>query len=178
MLARPATAAGGRRVDLSGERIGSSRATDLCLRAKDIETPAELLRHFPEDRWLCVARVDVSENLSLASLPCHFFDRLPSLVSLSSASCCLAELPALPKNRRLQRLDVSHNRIARVPPTVRFPKLRFLDLSHNHLDCLPAALMSLSALVDLRVNDNRLRSLGPCIGPNPEPRSTGAAQSR
>lgn len=63
----------------------------------------------------------------------------------------------------LTELDVSHNRLRRLPTLAPLRRVVRLQLTANQLDELPADLGSMAALVELHVGENRLRTLPPSV---------------
>ncbi|XP_067153384.1 malignant fibrous histiocytoma-amplified sequence 1 isoform X2 [Apteryx mantelli] len=64
--------------------------------------------------------------------------------------------PGLPELRRLEELDLSFNRLRRLPDGLaRLRRLRALDVDHNLLPAFPAALLELPALEELDCSGNR-----------------------
>ncbi|CAM2112881.1 unnamed protein product [Caretta caretta] len=58
--------------------------------------------------------------------------------------------------RRLEELDLSFNRLRRLPEALgRLPRLRSLDVDHNQLPAFPAPLLELGALEELDCSGNR-----------------------
>ena len=71
----------------------------------------------------------------------------------------LAQLPAL---RGLSHLDVSHNRLAAVPPAIlQLQQLQVLDVSHNAIRALPPPLLmgGLPHLAVLRASHNAIEEI-------------------
>lgn len=77
---------------------------------------------------------------------------------LESSSCS-----AHPRHwNELQKLNVSHNKLARLEEgvfTSRLRRLRVLVLSHNDLEELPSSVCLLTGLTDLSVSSNKISSL-------------------
>jgi len=66
----------------------------------------------------------------------------------------------------LRTLDLSHNKISKLPArvTVLAPKLKTLDLAHNHLASVPHELCELRELQTLSLSDNHLTVLPDALG--------------
>ena len=77
---------------------------------------------------------------------------MPRLVSLNLSHNRLSRLPKLDKNSNLARLDLSYNRFNQVPFTlVKCPSLTYLNLSYNEISRLPEWLASVGNLEDVRL---------------------------
>ncbi|KAI8393847.1 uncharacterized protein BYT42DRAFT_596508 [Radiomyces spectabilis] len=56
---------------------------------------------------------------------------------------------------RLTYLDLSHNQLETLPPTIKqLKRLRHLDLSHNRIRHIPESLQALTKLTDLNLSNN------------------------
>ncbi|XP_062267085.1 leucine-rich alpha-2-glycoprotein-like [Platichthys flesus] len=118
---------------------------------------SNLLRGVPHLNTL-----DLTGN-RLAELPAVVFSHAPlrSLVLKDN----LIEMPDagwVPDNSTLTWLDLSRNRMRKVPTALlqRLPQLESLDLSHNHLETISAnSLDALTKLERLNLQDNKLETL-------------------
>ncbi|SEM38138.1 Leucine Rich Repeat [Pseudomonas sp. ok272] len=97
------------------------------------------LQHFPALRRLSI------ENYWLGELPTGI-EQLPQLNHLSLSRCGLrlpaAQADVIAGMRNLQRLDLSHNPLERIPDISQLPQLSRLSLSHTGLGEVPEALLS------------------------------------
>ncbi|XP_010214138.1 PREDICTED: malignant fibrous histiocytoma-amplified sequence 1 [Tinamus guttatus] len=79
-----------------------------------------------------------------------------SLLPLSSPTASSSPLPRLAGLGSLEELDLSFNRLRRLPEGLgRLRHLRALDVDHNLLPAFPAPLLELSALEELDCSGNR-----------------------
>lgn len=113
----------------------------------------------------------------------------PDLYSLSMAHNCLADIPhfsvaELPYLsfrynhlstisvqflcERIQKLDLSHNRLTHIPVELfYFADLVTLDLSNNFIEEMPLSL-SMAPLIELNISNNPLRKFPKSLPPNLE----------
>ncbi|XP_069711792.1 malignant fibrous histiocytoma-amplified sequence 1 isoform X2 [Phaenicophaeus curvirostris] len=136
---------------LSGLRVLSLRRNRLS------RLPAAALRHLGR-----LAELDLSHN-RLRGLGDGA--ALAALRGLRKLSLSHNELgaegpgpppPSLGELPRLEELDLSFNRLRRLPEGLsRLRRLRALDVDHNLLPCFPAALLELPALEELDCSGNR-----------------------
>jgi Leucine-rich repeat (LRR) protein len=65
----------------------------------------------------------------------------------------------------MEELFINDNQLKDVTLVAQMTRLRLLDISHNHLESLPPSLASLTLLKELRVGGNVLQSLfaGKCV---------------
>ncbi|XP_006896502.1 PREDICTED: leucine-rich alpha-2-glycoprotein [Elephantulus edwardii] len=106
--------------------------------------------------------LDLTGN-ALTSLPPSFFQASGALRTLVLKENFLEALPGLSSLRSLKHLDVSGNRLQRLPPglLVNLTALQILDLSHNRLETLPPDLLQGPLHLErLHLEGNRLRALG------------------
>eukprot|EP00026_Physarum_polycephalum_P000495 Phypoly_transcript_00496.p1 GENE.Phypoly_transcript_00496~~Phypoly_transcript_00496.p1 ORF type:complete len:1079 (+),score=217.15 Phypoly_transcript_00496:107-3343(+) len=75
-----------------------------------------------------LTQLNISHN-ALRELPARVFDSVPQLVKLYASHNQIKQLPNLDRLAALREVDVSYNRLERVPQFKQ--KLTFLDLSHN-----------------------------------------------
>ncbi|NWU69052.1 MFHA1 protein, partial [Pterocles burchelli] len=135
---------------LSGLRVLSLRRNRLC------RLPAAALRHLGR-----LAELDLSHNRLRGLGDGGALAGLRGLRKLSLSHNELgAEGPGLPPRLtelcRLEELDVSFNRLRRLPEGLgRLRHLRALDVDHNLLPSFPAPLLELAALEELDCSGNR-----------------------
>ncbi|XP_053301749.1 leucine-rich alpha-2-glycoprotein [Pleuronectes platessa] len=109
-----------------------------------------------------LSTLDLTGN-KLAELPADVFSHAPlrSLV-LKDNLIETADAEWLPDNSTLTWLDLSRNRMRKVPTALlqRLPQLESLDLSNNHLETISAnSLDALTKLERLNLQDNKLETL-------------------
>jgi Leucine-rich repeat (LRR) protein len=75
-----------------------------------------------------LTHINLSHN-ALRELPARVFDSVPQLVKLYASHNQLRQLPNLDRLTKLRELDVSYNKLDRVPQFKQ--RLTFLDISHN-----------------------------------------------
>ncbi|NXR06004.1 MFHA1 protein, partial [Semnornis frantzii] len=135
---------------LSGLRVLSLRRNRLC------RLPAAALRHLSR-----LAELDLSHNRLRGLGDGGALAELRGLRKLSLSHNELgAEGPGLPPRLaelgRLEELDLSFNRLRRLPEGLgRLRHLRVLDVDHNLLPSFPAQLLELAALEELDCSGNR-----------------------
>ncbi|NXW45022.1 MFHA1 protein, partial [Nyctiprogne leucopyga] len=135
---------------LSGLRVLSLRRNRLS------RLPAAALRHLSR-----LAELDLSHNRLRGLGDGGALAGLRGLRKLSLSHNELgAEGPGLPPRlaelSRLEELDLSFNRLRRLPEGLgRLRRLRALDVDHNLLPSFPAALLELAALEELDCSGNR-----------------------
>lgn len=135
---------------LSGLRVLSLRRNRLC------RLPAAALRHLGR-----LAELDLSHNRLRGLGDGRALAGLRGLRKLSLSHNELgAESPGLPPRlaelARLEELDLSFNRLRRLPEGLGCLRhLRALDIDHNLLPCFPAPLLELAALEELDCSGNR-----------------------
>ncbi|NXX49007.1 MFHA1 protein, partial [Tricholaema leucomelas] len=135
---------------LSGLRVLSLRRNRLC------RLPAAALRHLSR-----LAELDLSHNRLRGLGDGGALVELRGLRKLSLSHNELgAEGPGLPPRLaelgRLEELDLSFNRLRRLPEGLgRLRHLRALDVDHNLLPSFPAPLLELAALEELDCSGNR-----------------------
>ncbi|KAM6132626.1 malignant fibrous histiocytoma-amplified sequence 1 [Pterocles gutturalis] len=135
---------------LSGLRVLSLRRNRLC------RLPAAALRHLGR-----LAELDLSHNRLRGLGDGGALAGLRGLRKLSLSHNELgAEGPGLPPRLaelcRLEELDLSFNRLRRLPEGLgRLRHLRALDVDHNLLPSFPAPLLELAALEELDCSGNR-----------------------
>ncbi|NXF92553.1 MFHA1 protein, partial [Eubucco bourcierii] len=134
----------------SGLRVLSLRRNRLC------RLPAAALRHLSR-----LAELDLSHNRLRGLGDGGALVELRGLRKLSLSHNELgAEGPGLPPRLaelgRLEELDISFNRLRRLPEGLgRLRHLRALDVDHNLLPSFPAQLLELAALEELDCSGNR-----------------------
>ncbi|XP_010308638.2 malignant fibrous histiocytoma-amplified sequence 1 [Balearica regulorum gibbericeps] len=135
---------------LSGLRVLSLRRNRLC------RLPAAALRHLGR-----LAELDLSHNRLRGLGDGGALAGLRGLRKLSLSHNELgAEGPGLPPRLaelgRLEELDLSFNRLRRLPEGLgRLRHLRALDVDHNLLPSFPTPLLELAALEELDCSGNR-----------------------
>ena len=165
-----------KRTNIMEQKLKNARATGL------LALQGHKLKEFPTEA-LAIAKLrtlDLSENsirvvppqiVTLQKLktlklqdnklgPLPNLDALAALVSLALDRNGLATLPALPT--KLKTLSCAGNVMRGVPPTISTcaSTLKVLDLSSNRIELLdPAAMVTLTALEELNLDDNQLLML-------------------
>lgn len=73
--------------------------------------------------------------------------------------------PGLQLLTSLSTLDVSYNRLRRLPAWIsQLTTVQHINLARNHLTSLPVELTQLSLLTQLQLQGNNLAGLPPCLG--------------
>ncbi|CAH8439383.1 unnamed protein product [Heterobilharzia americana] len=102
--------------------------------------------------------LDISNNL-LCSLP-HEIVELTSLTVLDVSKNCLEDIDVICGLSGLQFLDVTENKLTKLPRTLwKLKGLQSLSCSSNQIAYLPEEVGYLKCLTILRVNNNKLSSL-------------------
>lgn len=127
---------------------------DLTLEEQLDEFPPEIL-----DLGDTLKSLDLTDT-GLTSLPANLAAALPKLEILSLSGCGFAVFPMqLAPCPSLVMLNLSRNRMSRIPEGALPPILWQLVLDDNQLQTLPDSIGTCTKLLQLRVTANQLRKL-------------------
>lgn len=108
--------------------------------------------------YVLVQRLIANGNL-LTSIPPNIV-RMTALKKLDLAHNKLTQLPdAFEGMRFLEHVDLSHNLLEQLPPSFASLQLTALNLSHNKLTLAPLQVASMEWLMDLDLSGNQLTSV-------------------
>lgn len=146
-------------IDVSNNAISSLPASLADLQSLSyLDVSNNSLRSLPSGLGRAPALTDVrASNNRIRSVPM----KLPSV--LETIDLSQNDITKLNKSiyRIPMRLNVSHNKLASLPPPVgvQGPTIHDIDASHNRITSLPSGMGNLGCLTSLNLSDNRLAEL-------------------
>lgn len=143
---------------ISNKNIANLEGVQFCTQITRLDASSNPLAGFPDLNGMTGLQQLYLTNANLTQVPPQVATA-PNLSVLNLSENQITDVSGLNGCAKLQILSLRVNKIAALPGTLDLPLLYDLDLSANRLDVFPAVIFSLTKLVNLYLNDNKLAEL-------------------